>query len=112
MIDGDTLDIDGRRYRLWGIDAPELSERHGRQSKDLLIQVVRDKRVECIDMGTRTHGRTVALCRVNGADIAQILVRAGAAIDCPRYSWGKYRQYEPTNVRMLIKQKPYCEARR
>lgn len=55
-VDGDSLEIDGHRIRLAGIDAPELTQscnrggeswQCGKVAKEQLAALVRGKRVEC-----------------------------------------------------------------
>jgi endonuclease YncB( thermonuclease family) len=50
--------------------------------------------VRCELNGERTHDRCVAVCFLDGADIAEALVRQGLARDCPRFSGGRYRRAE------------------
>ena len=47
----------------------------------------------------RTHGRRVGWCYLDGQDVAEALVRAGLARDCPRYSGGRYAAVEPASAR-------------
>ena len=42
----------------------------------------------------RTHGRRVGWCYRDGQDVAEALIRAGLARDCPRYSAGRYAAAE------------------
>jgi endonuclease YncB( thermonuclease family) len=39
---------------------------------------------------TRRYRRTVAVCSIDGVDLADWLVRSGLALDWPTYSKGKY----------------------
>ena len=115
VIDGDTLVIGGTHVRLAGIDAEELSERHGMESRGALIQLIGPSEVSCTDTGERSYGRTVAVCwtaeqhtKSKEASLNAEMVRLGFALDCARYSGGKYRVLEPEGIRTILKQKPYC----
>lgn len=100
IIDGDTLEIHGTRIRLWGIDAPESSQlcrgedslpyRCGAKAANELDVFIAGRSVSCEPVSRDVYGRTVATCSVGGIDLAEWLVRAGLALDWPRYSKGKY----------------------
>lgn len=69
------------KIRLYGIDAPELEQKGGPQSRDHLLSLVRPGQdVEVIKMSTDKYGRTVALVatdRVLNAATCWKLVRRG-----------------------------------
>jgi endonuclease YncB( thermonuclease family) len=74
--------------------APEGDElaaprRPGRWSSSLPANTSR-----CELNGERTHDRCVAVCFLEGSDLAAEMVRAGLARDCPRFSGGRYRGAE------------------
>lgn len=101
IIDGDTIEIHGNRIRLFGIDAPESSQlcrnassdqyRCGADAANQLSEFTSGKVVSCARVARDRYGRTVAWCSINGADMGEWLVRAGLAIDWPKYSHGRYR---------------------
>jgi micrococcal nuclease len=93
-IDGDTFKADGKRIRLWGIDAPERSEIGG-TAATIALQGLLDRGVTCQAVDTDRYGRTVAMCFLrDGTDIACALVAMGVAEDWPRYSGGRYEGCE------------------
>lgn len=95
VVDGDTLDLNGTRYRLHGIDAPESGQQcakadgstyHcGLAASRFLAHLIVNQRVYCKAMG-ESYGRIVAKCRAGGVDLSGELVRAGYAIAYTRYS--------------------------
>jgi endonuclease YncB( thermonuclease family) len=88
--DGDTFRChDGPRVRVWGIDAPELKTPAGPASTRALRQLVAGKILTCVPKG-HSYDRVVALCTVNGRDIAAEMVLGGWAVDWPKYSHGRY----------------------
>lgn len=108
-IDGDTLDINGTRVRLANIDAEELSEPNGKLAKQGLEAIIAGQPVRCESDGTRSYNRFVATCYLpDGTDIAARMVYMGMALDCQRYSNGKYRHLEPEGIRVILKQAVYC----
>lgn len=101
VIDGDTLEIHGQRIRLWGIDAPESRQtclgrsgdrfRCGQLAALRLQEMTIGRTATCTPHGRPDrYRRVVAVCTVGGADVAAAMVRAGMAVDYPRYSRRAY----------------------
>ncbi len=81
--DGDSLCIGpaGRperwiEIRLADFRAPELRERDGPQAKRLLRQVASGRRLQCL-AGRRSYDRVVALCRIEGVPLGDLLRARG-----------------------------------
>lgn len=100
VIDGDTLELAGERVRLWGIDAPERSQTCrlaaqtwccGRSAADALDRLLEGREVQCEPRSRDRYGRVVAVCTVDGSDVAATMVREGWALNYERYSEGAYR---------------------
>lgn len=86
--DGDTVRLlDGRRVRLWGIDAPELRQPWGPESRDHLAALVRGREVQLEPHGEDRYGRLLAVLRVGGRSANHDLVARGLA-------WW-FRKYTP-----------------
>jgi endonuclease YncB( thermonuclease family) len=74
VIDGDTLEIHGTRIRLWGIDAPESSQRCrndeslqyrcGAKAANELDTFIARRPVDCSPVSLDQYGRTVAYVRL------------------------------------------------
>ena len=89
-VDGDTLRCGSERVRLIGIDAPELpghcqKGRHcapgdPRASADSLRRLVDGRPVQLERFGTDRYGRTLAIARVNGVNLACAQLKIGRAI--------------------------------
>jgi endonuclease YncB( thermonuclease family) len=95
VIDGDTIVMDGTRYRLAGIDAPEMSQDCGMGPKaaEWLAEYLKGKTITCNSTG-KSYNRVVAACFSDGEDLQEAIVRNGWAFDSPRYSRGKYAAAE------------------
>ena len=106
--DGDTIVVDHTPVRLNGVDAPELGTKAGRQAKRWMINYLRGKSVECTLNGERSHDRYVGICYADGVDIGGALIAAGLALDCARYSGGRYRHLETPAARTRLKRARYC----
>ena len=93
VVDGDTLDLNGQRIRLHGIDAPERGAACRGGDSDChqiatarLAALVRGRVLVCRDLGERTHERIVAQCLVDGHDLAALLLDEGVVMACPGYA--------------------------
>jgi endonuclease YncB( thermonuclease family) len=103
VIDGDTIVINNVRLRLAGIDAPELDHPWGQQSKWALVQLCKGQTVTARIKPEMSYDRLVAECFLpDGRDLAAELVRAGLALDWPKFSGGKYRDLEPADARRRL----------
>ena len=98
VYDGDTLSVDGTRWRLWGVDAPELDQACtddngltgcGPRARDNLAALVAGKPVSCTAVG-RSYDRIVGRCFAGGVDLSAAQVEAGWAMDYVTYSHGAY----------------------
>jgi micrococcal nuclease len=110
--DGDTIVVGGTPVRLNGVDAPELDHRYGYEARQLMQQIVRGRTVTCQLNGERTGDRWVGICYVNldgqVADVGAVLIANGFALDCRRYSGGRYRSLELADARSYLRQAGYC----
>lgn len=114
--DGDTIEVEGIAIRLNGVDAPEMKDLNGPQSRAAMIDIVDGRKVECDLTGTKTYDRMVGVCYladgpVAGADIGMMLIRQGYALDCARYSGGVYELVELPAAQLIQKRAAYCEVK-
>jgi endonuclease YncB( thermonuclease family) len=87
--DGDSFRMDGQRYRLQDIDAPELHQTCkdaagrewscGRQARDELRKLLNQGALNCQRVTRDRFGRFVATCNVAGRDVGETMVRNGWA---------------------------------
>lgn len=104
VIDGDTIEIHGRRIRLDAIDAPESRQlcqdaaghdyRCGQVASFALADRIGRHTVACDNHGTDRYGRSLSYCSVAGVDLGGWLVGQGLAVEYRRYSDGRYRAAE------------------
>lgn len=107
--DVDTVEVNDLPVRLNGVDGPELNERGGKAAKVWMQKLALRKPVRCWLNGDRTHDRWVGTCYINkNEDIGALAIAAGQARDCPRYSGGKYAQYE-TGASRKLPSHGYCK---
>ena len=107
VVDGDTLRLEGRTYRLWGVDAPELIQvcqrdgqgyACGREAAAYLRMLLAPEpglaesatagsvpRLACVPRTSDQYGRTAALCRLGEKDLGAEMVRAGWALVLTRH---------------------------
>jgi endonuclease YncB( thermonuclease family) len=89
LSDGDSFRLGDRRYRLQGIDAPELHQEckdHdgrawpcGMRARSELRRLIGTHPLECKAATTDRFGRIVATCKAGGRDLAEEMVRSGYA---------------------------------
>jgi endonuclease YncB( thermonuclease family) len=106
--DVDTIVVAGTPIRLNGLDGPEVSTRIGREARTFMTRLVRGETVTCQLNGERTYDRWVGVCFLDGQDIGAIAVANGHALDCRRYSGGRYRDLETPAARSRIGRARYC----
>lgn len=92
--DGDDILFGRVDVRLQGVAAPEMNTAEGREAKEALARLVDGLTVTCELDGTLAGKRPVGVCFVAGRDVGGLLIRAGFARDCPRYSRGRYQADE------------------
>ena len=89
VVDGDTIIVQGRRFELFGIDAPEIKQTCrkagmtwpcGEEAADYLRNLLIDDLVTCDQRNRDRLGRIVSVCRIQDQDINASLVRQGWAL--------------------------------
>jgi endonuclease YncB( thermonuclease family) len=79
VIDGDELRVGDRLVRLFGIAAPEISASHGPDARVLLDGLAGGRRVTCREVDRTANGESIAVCSVDGTDLAPELLSQGLA---------------------------------
>jgi endonuclease YncB( thermonuclease family) len=89
LADGDSFSLGRERYRLQGIDAPELhqdcKDAAGRtwpcgvRARSELRRIIGTHPVQCRTVSTDRYGRNIAVCHAGGRDLAEEMVRSGFA---------------------------------
>jgi len=90
VVDGDSLVVNGKAVRIWGIDAPEMGTRSGDRAKKYLRALLSENTARCEDEGKRVSGQIMAKCFIGSVDIGRVMVLSGNARDWRRYSGGLY----------------------
>ncbi|HEX6119337.1 MAG TPA: thermonuclease family protein [Dongiaceae bacterium] len=78
-IDGDELHIGDRLVRLFGIAAPDISADHGPDARVYLDGLAGGQRVTCKEVDRSASNESIAICTVNGTDLAPELLSQGLA---------------------------------
>ena len=107
VVDGDTVHIDNYKFRLEGIDAPEMRQQCkreslkissiigftfykdyscGKVSKEKLISKIHGSKIKCIFTTKDKYKRYIATCYKEKINLNQWMVRNGYAIAYRRYS--------------------------
>ena len=115
IVDGDTIHIGEYKFRLEGIDAPEMRQQCkkesfkisyligftfykdyncGRVSKEKLITKINTSEIKCISSSKDRYKRYIATCFKGKTNLNQWMVRNGFAIAYRRYS----KKYVPDEV--------------
>ena len=96
VIDGDTIEINRKRIRLHGIDAPEQKQKCldasqseypcGEYATNALRRKVQSAHISCTVSGVDRYKRLIAVCYIGTQNINNWLVKQGWAIAYKRYS--------------------------
>jgi endonuclease YncB( thermonuclease family) len=87
--DGDSLVLNAKEVRLWGIDAPELhqscdgptgSYACGMAARTALRDLIRGRTISCRQLDVDRYGRSVCICRDGGSEINLALLQQGWAV--------------------------------
>ncbi len=90
VIDGDSLMLDGQKVRLYGIDAPELSQmctdrsgvsyRCGHKARQFLKSLVGNALITCSVIDVDRYYRDVSICKVGDNELNLKMLQSGWAI--------------------------------
>jgi endonuclease YncB( thermonuclease family) len=89
IVGGDKITIDGAVYRLLGIDAPDPNQvcddgyPAGQEAIKALLGLMKGRRLACASQGRDPAGRVLAICRADGRDLGEQMVRSGMAWAAP-----------------------------
>ena len=92
VVDGDSIELNGKMYRLYGIDAPDDGQicpdgwPAAYESEAYLGQLIEGKTVTCMPIGLPRRNETDAICRADGVDIGAAMVTGGMAYAFVPYS--------------------------
>lgn len=95
VIDGDTIDLNGNRVRLYGIDAPESSQPCSRNgvayncglaATNQLKFILSGERLQCEKKSSDRWAREISICRIGTTDVGKQMVRQGWAVAYREYS--------------------------
>ena len=106
--DVDTIEVRGQAIRLQGLDGPELGTRAGQDGLRFVERLLRGRQVACSLTGERSYDRWIGTCSVDGTDLGAIIVGEGYALDCARYSGGRYAHLETPAARSRLPRSGYC----
>ncbi|MEQ3730209.1 MAG: thermonuclease family protein [Tateyamaria sp.] len=109
MRDVDTIVVGGPPVRLNGVDGPEVSTYAGKQAREWMVSLLRGETVICKLNGERTHDRMVGVCYIGQRDIGALAISAGHALDCARYSRGRYKHLEQPSAQSRLGRAAYCK---
>lgn len=95
VVDGDSLEIDGKRIRLEGIDAPEYNQecytgngklyKCGLESKKYLETIINQGKVSCDEKDIDRYQRSLCICYVinksgDKLNVNEQMIRSGWAV--------------------------------
>ena len=104
IIDGDTVHINNKKIRLFGIDAPEKKQKCkktylvisifnfkknydcGSVSTNALRKKIAGKSIKCISSSKDKYKRYIAICYLEKSDLNRWMVKNGHAVAYKKYS--------------------------
>lgn len=108
IVDGDTIDIDGTRIRLHGIDAPEVGQKCkdeigkewpcGKVAVRVLAQFAENKQVNCKVHKLGSYGRPIATCYEGKTNLNAAMIEKCMAWAFLKYSTDYWDLEHRTNT--------------
>ena len=93
VVDGETVRVDGKTFRLYGIDAPDIAQtceirgrayNCGRVSMTALMDLVAGVSIRCVPRRGTAASPILANCFATGYDLSEGMVHTGWALAMPR----------------------------
>jgi endonuclease YncB( thermonuclease family) len=84
-VDGDSIEVGGKTYRLYGVDAPDVAQicadgwPAGHAAEQYLGTLIAGKQISCVPIGGDRRGEIVAICRADDVDLGAAMVTGGFA---------------------------------
>lgn len=95
VVDGDSLYLEGRKLRVWGVDAPEVNEPGYEDAGNTLADLAMHGDITCTCVDIDRHGRSIVRCTLaDGRDLADAMIRTGWAQDYRKHTHGFYEEAE------------------
>ena len=102
VVDGDTIKVKFenkvKKIRLSAIDAPEIKQNHGKESKKFLSDLIKKKKIKFHKLGTDRYRRLLGIIYYNDKDVNLEMVINGHA-----WVYRKYLRSIPKKYRNLYK---------
>lgn len=104
VVDGDSIELNGTTYRLYGIDAPPNGQicpdgwPAAFEAEAYLGQLIKDRTVTCMPVSWPKKDETDAICRADGVDVGAAMVTGGMAFAFVPYSVRYITQEEAAAV--------------
>lgn len=108
VIDGDTFVIDtGERVRMLGINAPEMTDFFGLESKRHLISLIEGQHVnlEMDDYGKDRdiYQRLLRYVNLDGKDVNKVMIDEGFAFAYLKFKFGRSESYKTAQIEARAK---------
>ena len=91
IIDGDTVhflkegDTKYKKIRLVGIDAPELKQEFGKESRQCLVELIENKPIQLVKFGQDRYQRILAKIKIDQVGFYLVMIRIGFVFFYLRY---------------------------